>query len=92
MAIVKTATESKKSRPMSAPFSPRSEGDFFAQEGGEERPKNYPVQDTLPIPKLLWAWNASTQVGMDFSLDEESAPMTIEKIKILGAVLQLPAK
>ena len=29
---------------------------------------------------------------MKFSLDELSAPMTIEKIKILGAVLELSAK
>ena len=29
---------------------------------------------------------------MKISLDELLAPMTIEKIKILGAVLELPAK
>ena len=29
---------------------------------------------------------------MDFTLDKYSAPMAIEKIKILGAVLELPAK
>ena len=29
---------------------------------------------------------------MDFILDEGLAPMAIEKIKILGAVLELPAK
>ena len=29
---------------------------------------------------------------MKFNLDELSAPMTIEKIKILGAVLELSAK
>ena len=29
---------------------------------------------------------------MDSSLDEEPAPMTIKRIKILGAVLELPAK
>ena len=36
--------------------------------------------------------NTSTQVGMKISFDEESAPITIEKNKILGAVLELPAK
>jgi hypothetical protein len=29
---------------------------------------------------------------MDFSKNEGLAPMTIEKIKILGAVLELPAR
>ena len=29
---------------------------------------------------------------MDFTLNEYSAPREIEKIKILGAVLELPAK
>ena len=29
---------------------------------------------------------------MDFKLDEYSAPMANEKIKILGAILELPAK
>jgi len=29
---------------------------------------------------------------MDFSYNEGLAPMAIEKIKILGAVLELPAK
>ena len=29
---------------------------------------------------------------MDFTEDKYSAPMAIEKIKILGAVLELPAK
>ena len=31
-------------------------------------------------------------MGLKISLDEELAPMTIEKNKILGAVLELPAK
>ena len=32
------------------------------------------------------------KVAMDFTQDEYSAPMAIEKIKILGALLELPAK
>ena len=29
---------------------------------------------------------------MDLTLNEQSAPMAVEKIKILGAILELPAK
>ena len=32
------------------------------------------------------------KVAMDFTSDKYSAPMAIEKIKILGALLELPAK
>ena len=32
------------------------------------------------------------KVAMDITQDKYSAPMAIEKIKILGAVLELPAK
>ena len=31
-------------------------------------------------------------VAMDFSCNKGSAPMAIEKVKILGAFLELPAK
>ena len=50
------------------------------------------TEPTLPRHKLLWAQNAGTQLGMITSLDEESTPMTIEKSKIQGAVLELPTK
>ena len=36
--------------------------------------------------------DAGTQIAMDFSKNEGLAPMAIENIKILGAVLELPAK
>ena len=36
--------------------------------------------------------NAGAQIAMDFSKNKGLAPMAIEKIKILGAVLELPAK
>ena len=32
------------------------------------------------------------KVAMDFTYDNYSAPMAIEKIKILGALLELPAE
>jgi hypothetical protein len=36
--------------------------------------------------------NAGAQIAMDFNWNEGLAPMVIEKIKILGAVLEQPAK
>jgi hypothetical protein len=36
--------------------------------------------------------NAGTQWAIEISSNEYSASMAIEKIKILGAVLELPAK
>ena len=36
--------------------------------------------------------NEGPQIAMDFSYNEGLAPMAIEKIKILGDVLELPAK
>jgi hypothetical protein len=43
--------------------------------------------DQNNIPK-----NVRAKVSMNFTLDKYSAPMAIAKIKILGAVLELPAK
>ena len=47
---------------------------------------------TVAINDLLCMKNAGAQIAMDFSQNEGLAPMAIEKIKILGAVLELPAK
>ena len=47
---------------------------------------------TVAINESLCMKNAGTQIAMDFSPNEGLAPMAIEKIKILGAVLELPAK
>ena len=47
---------------------------------------------TVAINDLLCMKNAGVQIAMDFSQNEGLAPMAIEKIKILGAVLELPAK
>ena len=47
---------------------------------------------TVAINELLCLKNAGAQIAMDFSQNEGLAPMAIEKIKILGAILELPAK
>ena len=47
---------------------------------------------TLPGKILLCPINWGTQLTMEISSNELSAPMAIEKIKLLGAVLELPAK
>ena len=47
---------------------------------------------TLPIAKILGVKNARAWVSMDFTYNKFSATRTIEKIKILGAVLQLLPK
>ena len=46
----------------------------------------------MPIVRILSVKNARAWVSMDFTYDKYSAPRTIEKMKILGAVLELPAK
>ena len=45
-----------------------------------------------PIPKILNVKDARAWVSMDFTYNKFSATRTIEKIKILGAVLELLAK
>ena len=47
---------------------------------------------TVPIDRIISVKNAQAWVSMDFKLDKHSTPRTIEKMKILGAVLELPAK
>jgi hypothetical protein len=42
--------------------------------------------------ELLCLKNAGTQISMFFTSNEYSAPIAIEKIKILGVVSELPAK
>ena len=42
--------------------------------------------------EIIYPKNVRAKVAMDITLDEYSAPRTIEKMKILGAVLELPAK
>jgi len=47
---------------------------------------------TVPIDRILSVKNARAWVSMDFTKDTFLAPRTIEKMKILGAVLEPPAK
>ena len=47
---------------------------------------------TVAINELLCMKNVGAQIAMDFSLNEGLAPIAIEKIKILGTILELPAK
>jgi hypothetical protein len=47
---------------------------------------------TLPTADILSGKNARAWVSMDFTQDKFLAPRTIEKTKILGAILGLPAK
>ena len=48
--------------------------------------------NTVPIDRILGVKNARAWVSMDFTEDKYSAPRTIEKMKILAAVLELPTK
>jgi len=41
--------------------------------------------------EMIHPKNVGAQVGMNFTWNELSASMAIEKVKILGAVLVLPA-
>ena len=47
---------------------------------------------TVPIDRIISVKNAQALVSMYFKQDKHLAPRTIEKMKILGAVLELPAK
>ena len=47
---------------------------------------------TLPTADILSGKNVRAWVSMNFTQDKYSAPRTIEKMKILGALLELPAK
>ena len=48
--------------------------------------------NTLLIAELLSGKNVQAWVSMDFTQDKFLAPIAIEKIKILGAPWELPAK
>ena len=47
---------------------------------------------TLAKTKMIYPKNLRAKVAMDFTSVKYSAPMAIEKNKILGVVLELPAK
>ena len=42
--------------------------------------------------EMIYPKNVRAKIVMDFTYDKYSAPRTIEKMKILGDVLELPAK
>ena len=44
------------------------------------------MEYTVPIDKIISAKNAQAWVSMNFISDKFSAPRTIEKMKILGAL------
>ena len=46
---------------------------------------------TLAKTEIIYPKNVGALVAMDFTSDKYSAPRTIEKMKILGALLELPA-
>jgi hypothetical protein len=50
------------------------------------------LTNTVPIDRILGVKNVRAWVSMDFTEDKYSAPRTIEKMKIRGAVLELQAK
>ena len=43
------------------------------------------IVSTVAINELLCMKNVGAQIAMDYNCNEDLAPMTIEKIKILGA-------
>ena len=47
--------------------------------------------DTLAKTEIIYPKNVEAQVAMDFTEDKNPTPRTIEKMKIMGAVLELPA-
>ena len=53
---------------------------------------NQSLQVTLAKTEIVYPKNVGASVAMNFTQDKYSAPMAIEKIKVLGAVLELPAK
>ena len=46
---------------------------------------------TLAKTEIIYPKNVRAKVAMDFTSDKYATPRTIEKMKILGAVLKLPA-
>ena len=50
------------------------------------------IHSTLPTADILSGKNVRAWVSMDFTWDKYLAPRKIEKMKILGAVSELPAK
>ena len=66
--------------------------DFFISSISSVYMENHAVRSTLLIAEILSGKNARAWVSIDFTQDKFSAPRTIVKMKILGALLELPAK
>ena len=47
---------------------------------------------TLANTEIIYPKNVGALVAMNFTSDKYSAPRAIEKMKILGALLELPAE
>ena len=50
------------------------------------------MQYTWAKTEIIYPKNVGALVAMNFTYDTYSAPRKIEKMKILGALLELPAK
>ena len=50
------------------------------------------IANTMAMTEMIYPKIVGASVAMNFTKNGLSAPMAIEKIKILGAVLELPAK
>ena len=59
---------------------------IFVHFLGEKCPRQGRSVSTVPIPKIISAKNARAWASMNFIQHKYSAPIAIEKIKILGAL------
>ena len=50
------------------------------------------ICNTLAKTEIIYPINVGALVAMNFTQDKYPAPRKIEKMKILGALLELPAK
>ena len=64
----------------------------FLEDQLISRKHNFLLPNTLLIAEILSGKNVRAWVSMDFTQDKFSAPIAIEKIKILGAPWELLAK
>ena len=65
---------------------------FIKRQFGQIKFGVLSVDFTLARTEIIYPKNVGTLVAMNFTQDKYSAPRAIEKMKILGALLELPAK
>ena len=58
----------------------------------DQLPRQSSDQATLANTEIIYPKNVRAKIAMDVTPDKYLAHRTIEKMKILGAVLELPAK